>query len=102
MAAFPYDGYSMAADPDSFEDDCRSDDAILSGGDASGDNHGSDSEEVLHYFPTSIRAELGIRSPNTVGNESAATVSSSLPFTIRHSSSFSHIVTASCICCPCC
>lgn len=58
----------MAADPDSFEDECRSDDGILSGDD-------SDDPEELQSLPASIqtrstRAEQ--RTRNTFGNDPAA------------------------------
>jgi hypothetical protein len=42
----------MAADPDSFEDDCRSDDGILSGED--GDD--SDDSEEVQSLLTSIQS----------------------------------------------
>jgi hypothetical protein len=66
VAAFPRDGYSMAADPDSFEDDCQSDGGTLSGDD--GDNS-EDSEEVQSLLTSiqSARVEQSIR--NTGGGE---------------------------------
>jgi hypothetical protein len=62
----------MAADPDGFEDDCRSDDGILSSGD------GDDLEEV-QSLSTSIRSTRAEQTNhNTVGNE-LAVVRSCLP-----------------------
>ena len=58
----------MAADPDSFEDDCRSDDGILSG---EVGNESNDPEEVQSLLTSiqSTRAEPRI--PNNVDNEPA-------------------------------
>jgi hypothetical protein len=69
----------MAADPDSFEDDCRSDDGILSG--EVGDDS-DDPEEVQSLLTTIQRtrtrgAEQRIHSH--VGSNEPATVSFCLP-----------------------
>jgi hypothetical protein len=42
----------MAADPDSFDDDCRSDDSILSGEVHAGDDDSDDPEEVQTLLTT--------------------------------------------------
>jgi hypothetical protein len=64
----------MAADPDSFEDDCRSDDGILSG-DAGDDS--DDPEEVQSLLTTiqRIRTRVEQRIHNPVGSSGLATVS---------------------------
>jgi hypothetical protein len=71
FAAFPHDGYSMAADPDSFEDGCRSDDGSILSGDASDD---SDPEEVQSLLATiqvqGTRTEQRVH--NIAGNGPAA------------------------------
>jgi hypothetical protein len=55
----------MAADPDNFEDDCRSDDGILSGEDG---NDGNDSEEVRSLL-FSIQSTRDEQIRNSGGND---------------------------------
>ena len=64
-AAFPHDGYSMAANPNSFEDDCQSDDGNQSGDD-------SDDPEEVGSLLASIQSRSGQRIHNTARNEPAA------------------------------
>jgi hypothetical protein len=60
----------MAADPDNFEDDCRSDDGILSGDDS------DDPDEVNALFTSIRNTQSEQRIHNTAGNEPAAVSSS--------------------------
>jgi hypothetical protein len=71
LAAFPHDGYSMAADPDHFEDDCRPDDGILSG-DAGDD---SDDPEEVQSLLTTIQRTRTRAEQRPVGSNEPATVS---------------------------
>ena len=68
MAAFPLDGYSMAADPDSFGDDCQSGDldSIVSGDDS------DDPEEIQSLLASIQSTQPEQRIRNTGGNEPAA------------------------------
>ena len=80
----------MAADPDSFEDDCRSDGSTLSGED--GDDS-KDSEEVQSLLTSIQSARVEQRIRNAGGSEPIAVSSHlSLLNTAHDSLLYSHIL----------